>query len=726
MLGLVNNKFIIGREEFYPFSAEMHYFRVHKRYWSVCFERIRRAGFRIISSYVPWNLHESELGKFDFIGPSDSRKDILVFLELAREFGFKVILRPGPWIGAEWVNGGLPDFVLRDREAVAKSPTGEDVQAQIAGGVNGGKVPSYLHPVYLAHVKRYFSALVEAIQNYIYPKGPVFLIQIDYYPGGEHGDEVFGADYSPLITGELYPEFLREKYQTIANIGKAYRRKFKNFNELEPPHRLTIRKPEDLLKYFDWIDFKEWSLASYIARLRERLESLGVGSLFSTNIYLDNPVSFKLLREQKVVVGTDLSWPRDLFSLARHLRYLRTNMSFPWASSFLNGKPAEDPKSESRYRPTDLKASKRLLVASLAAGVKGLNHYMFVERDHWYGAPLGNDGEVRASYEMVKEFNLALERMQFENLRSSARVGIASYRPYLRFCHLGPTPPEKPPPGRPELFSYLYDLMETTLPDLCRGLSSMCFDYGVPDCEFLESFDDFSLIFVPTSEFMGSETQEFLIEQAKGGKTIVLVGLLPKLDDKMRSCATLSEKLGVKTRPHPGSAFIQAYGERFPALTFGEITKRGAGSKIVAKEKTHVFGVSKKVGKGEVYLFTFDLAPRLNPQKTIFLNALLAEKKITTPVSCSDPRVQVVVHDGPKMAAVYLFTPEKGENGSDGGDRKVIITLDCKKLGITAKRVRMLDVFGAEKIVTSPKELSEGRLIEIEEGDSRMYLVNKK
>ena len=87
MLKIADNKLVIGKEEYYPFSAEMHYFRVNKRYWSICFERIRKAGFRIISTRVPWNLHEPVIGDFDFMGATDHSKDLVVFLELAREFG---------------------------------------------------------------------------------------------------------------------------------------------------------------------------------------------------------------------------------------------------------------------------------------------------------------------------------------------------------------------------------------------------------------------------------------------------------------------------------------------------------------------------------------------------------------------------------------------------------------------------------------------------------------
>ena len=102
MLGIIDNKFMIGRDEFFPFSAEMHYFRVEKRYWSICFERIKKAGFKIISTYIPWNLHEERPGDFDFRGFTGPDKDLIVFLELAREFGFKVILKPAPRTENHW------------------------------------------------------------------------------------------------------------------------------------------------------------------------------------------------------------------------------------------------------------------------------------------------------------------------------------------------------------------------------------------------------------------------------------------------------------------------------------------------------------------------------------------------------------------------------------------------------------------------------------------------
>ena len=61
MLGIIGSKFSIGKETYHPFAAELHYFRIEKKYWSICFERIRRAGYRIISTAVPWGIHQDNL-----------------------------------------------------------------------------------------------------------------------------------------------------------------------------------------------------------------------------------------------------------------------------------------------------------------------------------------------------------------------------------------------------------------------------------------------------------------------------------------------------------------------------------------------------------------------------------------------------------------------------------------------------------------------------------------
>jgi beta-galactosidase len=157
----------------------MHYFRIDKRYWSICFERMKKAGYHIIATAVPWNVHQDENKHLDFAGFSDPRKDLIVFLELAREFGFKVILRPGPCVWGQLENGGLPRSIFNDLKVFARDASGQERKLRGDHGVDGGYLPSYLHRNFQFHLKNYFRAFIEITKNYVHPRGPVFMVELD-------------------------------------------------------------------------------------------------------------------------------------------------------------------------------------------------------------------------------------------------------------------------------------------------------------------------------------------------------------------------------------------------------------------------------------------------------------------------------------------------------------------------------------------------------------------
>ena len=95
-------------------SGSIHYFRVHPAYWRDRLRRLRAAGLNAVDTYVPWNLHEPEIGLYDFGNLTRDFSpflDIRKFLQIAQEEDLLVILRPGPYICAEFEFGGLPRFV---------------------------------------------------------------------------------------------------------------------------------------------------------------------------------------------------------------------------------------------------------------------------------------------------------------------------------------------------------------------------------------------------------------------------------------------------------------------------------------------------------------------------------------------------------------------------------------------------------------------------------------
>ncbi|MFQ6032997.1 MAG: beta-galactosidase, partial [Candidatus Zixiibacteriota bacterium] len=584
MLKIANNKFVIGKEEYYPFSAEMHYFRVSKKFWSICFERVRRAGFRIISTCIPWNLHEGSMGEFDFFGTTDHAKDLVVFLELAREFGLKVILRPGPFIDSEWKNGGYPEFLYNDPEILAKDSKGEPVKMEDHAGVKSGYMLSLLHPKFLSHVKRYLNALSEIIKNYVYPKGPVILVELDngvflgHHQDSENNLHPFEQDYNDHTVNSIFPQFLKEKYGEVKRLNRLYGEKHPNFREIKPPKGLKMSQPKNLIKYFDWVIFKEKILADFVLKLKELFLSFDVVPLFSVNLFYSPnfslPFNWQFVDKDEVFCGINILWQKDYVELVRHLRYFATCSRFPWSSEFTVGGWSEVPKDGERYFPVTPQKVKFLLVSSLASGIKGFNHYMFVDRDHWYDSPLANDGTIHSNFEVIRKFNELIQRIELETLESLTEIGLVNYRPYLWFSYLrGKESPQK----KDTPFSYLSLLLDRTHRGLSQDLINLKLPFGIPELWSKEGLEDFGVLFVPTSEYMDPESQNLLIKLAKEGKTLILFGLLPKYDLRMRSCEPLAKSLKLKTKalsPKRREAYVgkvNGSGQEFTTFIYGYI-----------------------------------------------------------------------------------------------------------------------------------------------------------
>ena len=111
MLEKRNRKFYMDGEEFHIYSGAMHYFRIPQEYWEDRLLKLRAAGLNTVETYVPWNFHEPKKGQFNFEG----MLDIVKFVETAQNLGLYVIVRPGPYICAEWDFGGLPAWLLKDK-----------------------------------------------------------------------------------------------------------------------------------------------------------------------------------------------------------------------------------------------------------------------------------------------------------------------------------------------------------------------------------------------------------------------------------------------------------------------------------------------------------------------------------------------------------------------------------------------------------------------------------
>jgi beta-galactosidase len=98
-------------------SGEMHYPRIPREYWRDRFRKARAMGLNTVSTYVFWNLHEPAPGRYDFSG----QNDVVAFIRAASAEGLHVIVRPGPYVCAEWDLGGYPAWLLADPGMVLRS-----------------------------------------------------------------------------------------------------------------------------------------------------------------------------------------------------------------------------------------------------------------------------------------------------------------------------------------------------------------------------------------------------------------------------------------------------------------------------------------------------------------------------------------------------------------------------------------------------------------------------
>ncbi|MEU4704032.1 glycoside hydrolase family 35 protein [Nonomuraea dietziae] len=144
-------------------SGGLHYFRVHPAQWADRLRKARLMGLNTIETYVPWNLHQPRPDRFRM----DDELDLPAYLDLAAAEGLHVLLRPGPYICAEWEGGGLPSWLLAEPDLRLRTRD----------------------PRYLSAVDDYFARLLTPLQPYLSTRGgPVLAVQVENEYGA-YGDD---------------------------------------------------------------------------------------------------------------------------------------------------------------------------------------------------------------------------------------------------------------------------------------------------------------------------------------------------------------------------------------------------------------------------------------------------------------------------------------------------------------------------------------------------------
>ena len=183
----IKDTFFLNGAPFRIVSGSIHYFRVVPEYWRDRLEKLKALGCNTVETYIPWNFHEPRKGQFRFEGIADVEQ----FVRLAQELGLYVILRPSPYICAEWEWGGLPAWLLAEDGIRLRT---SDLR-------------------YMKHVEDYYRVLLPKLAPLqIHRGGPVILMQVENEYGSYGNDKAYlrqlrdlmrqGGIQVPLITSD--------------------------------------------------------------------------------------------------------------------------------------------------------------------------------------------------------------------------------------------------------------------------------------------------------------------------------------------------------------------------------------------------------------------------------------------------------------------------------------------------------------------------------------------
>jgi beta-galactosidase len=240
-LSIDDDGFHLDGEPFRLLSGAIHYFRVPQQYWRDRLTKLIDLGCNTVETYVAWNAHEPKKGRWDFEG----MLDVVAFTELAAELGLHVIIRPGPYICAEWDLGGLPNWLLAEPDLALRCAD----------------------PAYLRHVDDFFDVLIPMlVPLQTTHGGPVVAMQIENEYGYYGNDREYllhlrdglvdrGIDV-PLFTSDgTYQKLCvanggLDGHLRTANFGSDSAERFRVLRQVQPTGPLVCM--EFWVGWFDW------------------------------------------------------------------------------------------------------------------------------------------------------------------------------------------------------------------------------------------------------------------------------------------------------------------------------------------------------------------------------------------------------------------------------------------------------------------------------------------
>ena len=477
-----------GERQLPLLSGEIHYWRLDPANWRAALRRTRQLGLEIIATYVCWDYHELEPGRYDFHGQTDPRRDLVRFLDLAAEEDFWVIIRPGPYIYSEWRNNGVPDYAARYHR---------------------------LDQAFQKAAAPYMKAVVDVLRPHLATNGGRIILwqaenEIDPWPHWYTEELGLGNRPGPFQT------YLSQRYQTIDALNQSWGSAYSDFNEVRATRLMLPQQPDMMRRYLDFTRFRHWYVNEVARWATDCYRDLGVDVPIILNTY--SGVETQRWADMETIadiVGPDI-YPSNEFAHRANehrnfldaVRYTRTYSRLPYIPEFEAGiwddwLPDVRALTANHYR--------LMCFSALMAGAAGWNWYMLVNRDNWYLSPINEWGRTRPhlfeAFRQIVSLFKEIDPPALTKLCSSA----VTYDPLLRATTR---------PGQ-ELLQAFYN----------AGIE---YDFYDPDHDPEQARCQQPLLFYAGDHWSSATVQENLRRYVEQGGHLVCLGAFPRMDEELK------------------------------------------------------------------------------------------------------------------------------------------------------------------------------------------------
>ena len=691
-LHAAKDHFLKNGKPFFLISGEIHYFRIDPKLWEKHLRLLKQAGANTTSTYIPWDWHEYEENKIDFTGKTHPARNLIKYIKLCKKIGLDLIVKPGPYILAEYIYQGLPEWFVNKG---SKNSHALDAN----GNIISPDLMSYMSDEFLHYSFLWYDKIMPIIAQYQKCNGgPITMMQVCNEVG------VFQwlsgkIDYNESVI-KLYKAFLEEKYQAIENMNVTYGTRYSSFDEVIAPTG-KIETKQNYCAYYDFHLFYRHYYALYLDTLIKKIRSYKIDLQLTHNIpgwIYGNAAELPMListYEEIMRTRTDIVFGLDhipeFFSFRNAHSDLACNKILEamqsngpvWAAEFQAGTREHHVKSDANDLET-------FYYASLAHGLKSFNYYIFSQginpkgkgffgKTFYFQTAVDAKGLKSPLYDAIKKIDRFINQEKEELLLSEtkAEICVGLYKPYfytelttsqmmrekrLDVAKLGLT--FDPRFVREELF----------FNGLLRGLQTLNFNYDVKDLEnvSVKELLIYKQLWVTTTEFMDGKTQKLLFDYVKAGGHLIIHPSIPTLDLYLNSCTILKDGFDLQLSKSVSPNKVDAFGVEDLFTVFREkLIFKSEEKEIVAKtESGEPCGIRKQFGNGFVTVLGFAFG-YTSDEHLHLVEKIVSLDKIKRQIKVSDPDIQFVLRKGKKYSYLFLLNYH---------NEKKTFTVDSKKM----------------------------------------------